>query len=381
MTDAIMFASDKKNTLPLWLLAELTYACPLQCAYCSNPIQYTDARANELTTTQWKQVFRDARKLGAVQLGFSGGEPLGRSDLEALISEARSLGFYTNLITSAMGGNVARLSSLREAGLDHIQISFQGSDKALNDYFAGTASFEHKINMAKAAKKLGFPMVLNFVLHRQNIHQVTQMLLLAETLAADFVELANSQYYGWALKNRTALLPSRQQLIDAEAATNHFRQQHKGNMQVIFIVPDYYEERPKACCNGWGTTFLTVTPDGTALPCQSAHELPGFEFPNVKEKSLEWIWQQSPLFNDFRSNDWMQEPCKSCPDKEKDLGGCRCQAYLITGDKNATDPVCSLSPEHHKIVEAIEQAKNHAEPQHQSQPLIFRNPKNAKLFI
>lgn len=379
MTDTIIETRDQKSKLPLWLLAELSYVCPLQCAYCSNPIQYKDSLANELATNEWKQVFRDARKLGAVQLGLSGGEPLVRKDLEELINEAKNLGFYTNLITSAVGGDETRLAKLREAGLDHIQISFQGSDKKNNDYFAGIKSFQHKITMAKAAKKLGFPMVLNFVLHRQNIHQVTDMLNLAETIEADYVELANSQYYGWALKNRIALLPSQQQLIDAEAATNHFRQQHSGKMQVIFVVPDYYEQRPKACCNGWGTTFLTVTPDGIALPCQSAQVLPGLDFPSVKDHSLQWIWQQSPLFNAFRGSEWMQEPCRSCPDKVKDLGGCRCQAYLLTGDKNATDPVCSLSPQHTKITDVIQQVQN-INMESQNHPLIFRNLKNAKLL-
>jgi pyrroloquinoline quinone biosynthesis protein E len=227
-------------------------------------------------------------------------------------------------------------------------------------------------------------------LHRQNIHQIGDMLKLAEALKADFVELANSQYYGWALKNIDALLPSRQQLLDAEAITNDFRKRHRGNMDVIFVVPDYYENRPKACCNGWGTTFLTVTPNGNVQPCQSAQELPGLELPNVREQSLEWAWRESPLFNAFRGTDWMPEPCRSCPEKEQDLGGCRCQAYLLTGDAFATDPVCDLSPKHSIIENAVAKAQNIADLNADGfgydidsppvQPLLFRNPKNAKLL-
>lgn len=390
MADSITIASDSKQSIPLWLLAELTYSCPLQCSYCSNPVNYPEARAAELTTEEWKTVFRDARKLGAVQLGLSGGEPLVRPDLEELIAEARSLGFYSNLITSAIGADQARLAAIREAGLDHIQISFQGSNQVINDHFAGTSSFHHKVMMAKEAKKLGFPMVLNFVLHRQNIHQIGDILKLSEELQADFVELANSQYYGWALKNIDALLPSRQQLIDAEAITNNFRKSHKGKMEVIFVVPDYYENRPKACCNGWATTFLTVTPDGNIQPCQSAQELPGLKLPNVRNQSLKWAWRESPLFNAFRGTEWMPEPCRSCPEKEQDMGGCRCQAYLLTGDAYATDPVCDLSPKHFIIKSAVAKAQNVSDlnddgftyniKQDIVQPLLFRNPKNAKLL-
>ena len=374
MADAITSTSDNKANIPLWLLAELSYACPLQCSYCSNPVNYHESRSRELSTQQWKDVLKAGRKLGAVQLGLSGGEPLVRQDLEEIVAEARGLGFYSNLITSTVGADSKRLAGLKEAGLDHIQVSFQGSDEQTNDYFGGSKSFQHKVAMAREVKKLGFPMVLNFVLHRQNIHQTAAMLELANDIGADFVELANTQYYGWALKNRNSLMPSRQQLLDAEAATNAFRQQHKGPMEVIFVVPDYFEERPKACCNGWGTTFITVTPDGTVLPCQSAMELPGLDFPNVRDYGLDWIWRESPLFNTFRGTDWMQEPCRSCPEKDQDLGGCRCQAYLLTGDINATDPVCSLSPEHGIIGEAIAEALSETT----EQPLLFRNPKTAK---
>lgn len=378
MADSITIASDQTQPIPLWLLAELSYSCPLQCAYCSNPVNFPQARASELSTDEWKAVFRDARKMGAVQLGLSGGEPLVRADLEELITEARALGFYSNLITSAVGADPDRLAAIREAGLDHIQISFQGSNRAVNDRFAGTNSFQHKIIMAKAAKALGLPMVLNFVLHRQNIHQVADMLHLAETLQAEFVELANAQYYGWALQNINALLPSRQQVVDAEAATQHFRKHHQGHMEVIFVLPDYYENRPKACCNGWGSTFLTVTPNGNIQPCQSAQVLPGFKLPNVRQHSLEWAWRESSLFNAFRGIDWMQEPCRSCPEKTQDLGGCRCQAYLLAGDAHATDPVCELSPQHSDIASVVAKAQTLSGLNAAPQPLIFRNTKNAK---
>lgn len=379
MADAVTITSDRKQNLPLWLLAELTYACPLQCSYCSNPLNYPATRRDELDTREWIEVLRQGRKLGALQLGLSGGEPLVRRDLEDIVAEARSLGYYSNLITSSLGADAARLATLKEAGLDHIQISFQGSDEKSNDFFAGTASFQHKIAMAKEVKRLGYPMVLNFVLHRQNIHQLADMLALSESLGADYVELANTQYYGWALLNREALLPSRQQVEDAEAITLQFRKAHTGNMQVIFVVPDYFEDRPKACCNGWGTTFITVTPDGTTLPCQSAHSLPGLSFPNVRQQSLQSIWQDSPLFNAFRGTEWMQEPCRSCADREKDLGGCRCQAYLLTGDVTATDPVCSLSPQHRIISDSV--AKANRPVQDETATLHFRNPQNARQFM
>lgn len=366
-------ASDKN--LPLWLLAELTYSCPLQCAYCSNPLNYNESRKNELSTDEWLRVIREARELGALQIGFSGGEPLVRRDLETLITEAKQLGFYTNLITSSVGMDIDRYNRILEAGLDHLQISFQGAEKEVNDYYAANHSFEHKVEMAKAVKASGLPMVLNFVLHQGNIHQVTDILEFSRSLGADYVELANCQYYGWALENRESLMPSYEQLKQAENATAAFRERHPDAMKIYFVVPDYYEGRPKPCCNGWGTTFLTVTPNGTAMPCQGANVLPGLHFPSVREHSIEWIWQDSELFNRFRGLDWMQEPCKSCPEKEQDLGGCRCQAYMITGDFEATDPVCDLSPKHDEILKVIDQQSAEVVD---SKPrnLIFRNPKN-----
>lgn len=360
--------------IPMWLLAELTYACPLQCPYCSNPLQLEGSRKQELSTEQWLQVMQQARELGAVQLGFSGGEPMVRKDLEVLVQQASQMGFYCNVITSALGLNRDRLLALRDAGLNHLQISFQGSDPETNARFGGSDSFAHKLAMTREAIALGIPLGLNFVLHRGNIHQVADFLALAESLGAEFVELANTQYYAWALHNRDQLMPSREQLADARAATEAFRAQHQGHMRVFFVSPDYYDDRPKKCSNGWATTFITVTPEGDVLPCQSARVIPGLSFPNVQEQSLSSIWQESDLFQRYRGTEWMKEPCVSCPERENDLGGCRCQAFMLTGDAAAADPVCSLSPHHHLITDAVARAQG---PE-QARPLLFRNVANAR---
>jgi pyrroloquinoline quinone biosynthesis protein E len=367
----------QNQPIPMWLLAELTYACPLQCPYCSNPLQLPNSRKEELSTEEWLRVMREARELGAVQLGFSGGEPLVRPDLEQLIREANEMGFFCNLITSAIGLDEEKIRAFKDAGLRHIQISFQGSDAASNAYFGGTDSFDHKLAMAKKVVEHDLPLGLNFVLHRKNLHQIKPFLDQALALGAEFVELANSQYYGWALHNRDELLPSKQQLDDAERVTNEFRQQHPGELDVFFVAPDYYDDRPKKCSNGWGTTFLTVNPKGEVLPCQSAHVIPGLQIPSVRERSLREIWLQSDLFNRFRGTDWMREPCRTCPEREIDLGGCRCQAFLLTGDATNADPVCSLSPHHHKVTEAVEAAQRNSEND-EVQTLVFRNPRNAK---
>ncbi|MCI0399813.1 MAG: pyrroloquinoline quinone biosynthesis protein PqqE [Gammaproteobacteria bacterium] len=366
---------------PLWLLAELTYKCPLQCPYCSNPVDFAKAK-NELSTEDWLRVMREARAMGATQLGFSGGEPLVRRDLEELIREARRLGFYTNLITSGVGMDEERIKGFKEAGLDHIQVSFQASSEELNNFIAGTDAFKHKLEMARLVKKYGYPMVLCFVLHRQNQEQVRDILELAITLNADYVELATTQYYGWAMVNRDQLLPSREQLEQAEAIAHEYQKKMKGKMKIYYVVPDYYETRPKACMNGWGAVFLTITPDGTALPCHAAGQLPGMTFPNVRDHSIDWIWNDSPDFNKFRGFDWMKEPCRSCPERFKDFGGCRCQAYMLTGDAANTDPVCDLSPRHQVVLDAIAAAKEAAQrPVAVVKPLVFRNPQNSKRRI
>ena len=365
---------------PLWLLAELTYRCPLQCPYCSNPLDFARTH-EELSTAEWIEVFRQAREMGAAQLGFSGGEPLVRQDLAELIEAARGLGYYTNLITSGIGLTEEKIASFAEAGLDHIQISFQAADEEVNNLLAGSKkAFAHKLEMARAVKKHGYPMVLNFVTHRHNIDNIDQIIRLCIELEADFVELATCQFYGWAELNRAGLLPSKEQLVRAERITNEWRdklaaQNHP--CKLIFVTPDYYEERPKACMNGWGNLFLDITPDGTALPCHSARQLP-VEFPNVREHSIEHIWRHSFGFNKFRGYDWMPEPCRSCDEKERDFGGCRCQAFMLTGDAANADPVCSKSAHHGKILAARDQADHGALGLDQLQ---HRNEKASKLIL
>ena len=363
---------------PLWLLAELTYRCPLQCPYCSNPVEIAKYK-DELSTRDWIRVLGEARKMGATQLGLSGGEPLVRQDLEEIIAEARRLGYYSNLITSGVGMDEKRVAAFKEAGLDHIQISFQASDEELNNYLGGTDSFQHKVDMARAVKKYEYPMVLNIVIHRQNIDQMKEILDMTIALNADYVELASTQYYGWSKINAEHLLPSREQLARAEAVAHEYQERMKDDMRIIYVVPDYFEQRPKACMNGWGSIFLTIAPDGAALPCHAAGQLPGLTFPNVKEMSIEEIWEHSDAFNKFRGFDWMQEPCRSCDEKEKDFGGCRCQAYMLTGDATQADPVCSKSPYHQQLVDEVDRLSNpEAAP---SKPLIFRNMKNSKAQI
>jgi len=359
---------------PRWLLAELTYRCPLHCVFCYNPTDF--ARTGpELPTDVWLRVLREARALGAVQLGLSGGEPLSRDDLETIVGEGHRLGFYSNLITSGIGLTETRIQALKRAGLDHIQLSFQDSIREVNDFLSSTRTFELKSKVAALIKRYEYPMVLNVVLHRLNIDHVEQILEMAQSMQADYVELANTQYYGWAWHNRERLLPSRAQLEHAEAVTQRFRERNR-RMKIFFVVPDYFENRPKACMNGLGSVFLTVSPDGTALPCHAARMLPGLKFPNVREASVEWIWRDSPPFNHFRGDAWMKEPCRSCPEKTRDFGGCRCQAYLLTGDPANADPVCDLSPHHHLVTEMVARA-DQWRPRTE-QPLVFRDRRNSQ---
>lgn len=365
---------------PLWLLAELTYRCPLQCPYCSNPLDFA-REEQELTTEQWIEVFRQARQMGAVQLGFSGGEPLVRKDLPELIRAARDLGFYTNLITSGIGLTEKKIDAFADAGLDHIQISFQASDETLNAALAGSQkAFQQKLAMAKAVKAHGYPMVLNFVLHRHNIDQIDRIIDLAIELEADDVELATCQFYGWAQLNRDGLLPTRQQIASAEAVVQRYREKMSADSNLanlLFVTPDYYEERPKGCMGGWGAIFLSVTPEGMALPCHSARQLP-VQFPSVLEHSLQQIWYESFGFNKYRGFDWMPEPCRSCSEKEQDFGGCRCQAFMLTGNADNADPVCSKSPHHEKILDARRQAEC---SNMRIDQLQFRNRVNSQLIF
>lgn len=359
---------------PLWLLLELTYRCPLHCVFCYNPTDFANTGA-ELATADWLRVLREARALGAVQLGLSGGEPLARDDLETIVAEAHALGFYINLITSGIGLNEARMRALKDAGLDHIQLSFQDSTRELNDFLSSTRTFELKSQVAALIRQHGYPMVLNVVLHRLNIDHVGEILEMAERMGAQYVELANTQYYGWAWLNREHLLPSRAQLERAEAVTHKFRERVGNRMQIYFVVPDYFETRPKACMSGLGSVFLAIAPDGTAMPCHAARMLPGLTLPNVRDLDIRTIWYDSPAFNRFRGEDWMKEPCRSCPERSKDFGGCRCQAYLLTGDPDNADPVCDLSPYHERVTEAVARAELRAGTQGTSsgRTLVFRD--------
>jgi PqqA peptide cyclase len=370
-------ARDKVKP-PLWLLTELTYKCPLHCVYCSNPVDYAKYR-DELSTEEWIRVLTEARRLGAAQLGFSGGEPLMRNDLEVLIREARTLGYYSNLITSGIGLTEKRVAAFKEAGLDHIQLSFQDSTREMNDFLSSTRTFDLKNKVAKLIRQYEYPMVLNVVLHRLNIDHIEKILAMAEQMGVEYLELANTQYYGWGFLNRDQLMPTRAQLELAEAATNRFREKIGDRMRIFFVVPDYHANRPKACMNGWGSVFITVTPDGVVLPCHEARMLPGLTFPSVREASMEWIWYDSPAFHRYRGDDWMKEPCRSCPEKIRDFGGCRCQAYMLTGDATNADPVCDLSPHHHLVVEAIEQAEHR--PPINVKPLVFRLDANSRELI
>lgn len=352
---------------PLWLLAELTYRCPLHCVFCYNPTRYTQA-GPELSTAQWVDVMRQARTLGAAQLGFSGGEPLLRDDLEELVQEARALGYYTNLITSGVGLTPARARRLKDAGLDHVQLSFQDSTRELNDFLSHTRTFELKRRVARTIKQHDWPMVMNCVLHRHNLPHVDKIIEMALELEAEYLELANTQYYGWAWLNRDHLMPTREQLQQAEAVVNRYREQIGSRCRLLFVVPDYFEERPKACMNGWGKVFLSIAPDGLAMPCHNARDLPGLQLPNVTQLPLADIWQRSIAFNAYRGEDWMQEPCRSCDERHKDFGGCRCQAFLVTGDARATDPVCAKSPQHEQVLHLVRSA-----PERRHIPIVFRS--------
>ncbi len=346
---------------PYTLIAELSYRCPLRCSYCSNPVDWARHR-DELDTATWLRVFREAEELGVVQLNLTGGEPLVRDDLDELVAGARSLELYTNLITSGVPLEKERLAKLRVAGLDNVQVSVQDVNAEASDRIAGMRAFDHKLEVARWVKELGMPLTLNIVLHRGNLERVAEMIALAERLSADRLELANTQYLGWALVNRQALLPTREQIEAARNVAAAAKKRLQGRMEVLFVTPDYYAEYPKTCMDGWGKRFILISPDGLALPCHAAHTLPGLTFENVRERPLGEIWSESAGFNVFRGEEWMQEPCKSCERRTLDLGGCRCQAFHLTGDARATDPVCKLSPQHGLIDSARTTAQGAASP-------------------
>lgn len=361
---------------PLWLLAELTYRCPLHCVFCYNPLDFAQ-HDNELATDDWLRVLREGRAMGAVQLGLSGGEPLLRDDLEVIVAEAHRLGYYSNLLTSGVGLTPQRAAALKASGLDHVQLSFQDSTREMNDFLSHTKTFDLKNRVAKIIKDQGWPMVMNVVMHRMNIDHIGRIIELAAELGAEYLELANTQYYSWAFLNRDHLLPKREQLVRAEEVTDAWRAKLGDAMRIFFVAPDYHEAKVKRCVNGWGSTMLTVTPDGTALPCHTARMLPGLAFPNVREQSLQAIWNTSEGFNRYRGTGWMKEPCASCEHKEADLGGCRCQAWLIAHDPAAADPVCPKSPQHALVHEAVERAQA-AQPTPREHPLVFRDPANSR---
>ncbi len=344
-----MGSADAALPAPLGLLAELTHRCPLGCPYCSNPLAL-DAPKDELDTETWARVFREAAGLGILQVHLSGGEPASRRDLADIVKSAHAAGLYSNLITSGVGLTDARLRTLADNGLDHVQVSIQDAQPDSADRIAGyDGAFARKQAVAAETVRLGLPLTVNVVVHRLNIERIDAMVTLALSLGAQRVEIAHVQYYGWALRNRAALMPSREQAMHAMQTVEALRKQHHGRIVIDSALPDYYARYPKPCMGGWGRRSLNVTPAGKVLPCHAAEVIPGLPFWSVTEHSLAEIWRHSPAFNAFRGTDWMAEPCRSCPKQREDFGGCRCQAFLLTGDARATDPVCHLSPLHDTV--------------------------------
>jgi len=345
---------------PLALIAEVTHRCPLHCVYCSNPRELA-AVSGELSTEEWISVFRQAGKFGMLHGHFTGGEPLSRADLTELIAAARAAGLYTNLITSGVGLNEQRLQMLVEAGLDHIQISFQDSREDAANWIAGAKAHAHKIELSRTIRQHKIAFTVNLVVHRQNLDHLEEMIAFIEQLQPERVEIAHTQYYGWALANRAALMPTRAQLERAVEIISEAEKRLSGRIRIDSVVPDYYAKYPKACMGGWGRRLMLVNPSGKVLPCHAAEVLPGLSFENVRDKSLEWIWQESESFRKFRGEEWMPEPCRSCDRRAEDFGGCRCQAFLLTGDAAATDPACSLAPAHRIVESAVEEANSTAD--------------------
>jgi pyrroloquinoline quinone biosynthesis protein E len=352
---------------PYTLVAELTYRCPLRCVYCSNPVEVA-RQGRELDTATWKRVLAEAEELGVVQLHLTGGEPLLRDDLEALVEEARARQLYSNLITSGMPLDFPRLQGLAALGLDAVQISFQDVLPEVADRIAGRAALAAKEEAAAWTRALGLPLTVNVVIHRENVARVEEIVALAERLGAHRLELANTQFLGWALHNREALLPDGASLERARLVADAARERLRGRMEVLFVLPDYHRDRPRACMDGWGRRTIVMSPDGTMLPCHAAHTIRSLTFENVRERSVSAIWHDSAAFQAFRGEEWMQAPCRSCDRRSVDFGGCRCQAFHLTGDAAATDPACGLSPRH----DLIESARLRAEESRGSTPLVYR---------
>jgi pyrroloquinoline quinone biosynthesis protein E len=340
---------------PYALLAEITYRCPLHCPYCSNPTVYPSG--TDLSVTEWCRVIDEAADLGVVHVGFSGGEPLLHTNLPDLIRHARQTKLYTNLITSGIGLTEQLATQLQAAGLDSLQISFQSDQANLANEIAGTQAHEKKITAVRVAQEANFALSANVVLHRNNIERLPQIVDFILSLGIKRLELANAQYYGWALLNRAHLLPTREQVTAADDFVTREKERLRDHIEIFYVLPDYFMNRPKACMNGWGQRYLTVNPKGEVLPCPNAASIPNLRFDNVRSQPLTWIWNHSQSFNQFRGEEWMTEPCRSCPERTQDFGGCRCQAALLTGDAANTDPVCDLSP-HRTIVDAIFDAVN-----------------------
>ena len=344
---------------PLALIAEVTHRCPLHCVYCSNPLELAGTQA-ELSTSEWTSIFRQCGELGMLHAHFTGGEPLARTDLVELIAAARTAGLYTNLITSGLGLNETRLQALVAAGLDHIQISFQDSREEAANWIAGAKAHAHKIELAHAIRRQKIAFTVNLVVHRQNLDHLEEMIAFIEQLNPERIEIAHTQYYGWALANRAALMPTRAQLEKAVAIVADAERRLAGRIRIDSVVPDYYAKYPKACMGGWGRRLMLINPAGKVLPCHAAEVLPGLSFENVREKALEWIWQESASFRKFRGEGWMPEPCRSCDRRTEDFGGCRCQAFLLAGDATVTDPACSLAPSHSIVESAVREANSDA---------------------
>ena len=340
---------------PYTLIAELTYRCPLRCPYCSNPLDYA-RHAEEIDTDTWRRVFHEAEALGVVQINLTGGEPLLRDDLELLIESANNLDLYTNLITSGIPLTFERLSRLKVLGLNSVQVSIQSTRPTESDRIAGAPSFHRKLETMRWVRSLELPLTVNVVLHRDNIAEMEELIGLAERMSADRLELANAQYLGWALQNRPALLPTREQLERARAIAASAKARLLGKIEVLFVTPDYYSMYPKSCMDGWGRRFIVVNPEGLALPCHLAHTLPGLRFDNVRQCHLSDIWHHSSGFNQFRGEGWLPDPCRTCDRRTIDFGGCRCQAFHLTGNTGVTDPACSLAPNHGRVESARAQA-------------------------
>ena len=364
----------KKLEAPLAILGEISHRCPLSCAYCSNPIELIE-KNKELDTDTWLRIIDEAADLGIHQIHFSGGEPTVRKDLEQMVEHAHKRKLYTNLITSAVLLTRERLEKLKKLGLEHVQVSFQDSENENANRIGNfKGGHEKKLEIAKLVREFDMPLTINAVMHRQNLHHLDDMIKMSVDLDADRLEVANVQYYGWALKNRAAFMPTKNQLEASMEIVEKARKDLKGILVIDYVLPDYYAKRPKPCMGGWGRQFLNISPEGKVLPCHAAETIKSFKFDNVKDKSLAWIWENSKPFNKFRGTDWMPSPCKTCDRREIDWGGCRCQALALTGDLGAVDPTCEFSPLHEKIFgSATEESSNEA-PE-----FIYRLPSNKEV--